>query len=68
MYRLAVNPGHRRRGVALALVREGERRLRATGIVRITALVAHDDGVACGLWAAAGYELDREIGRFVRNL
>lgn len=31
-------------------------------------LVAYDDEVARGLWGAAGYELDREIGRFVRNL
>jgi ribosomal protein S18 acetylase RimI-like enzyme len=68
MYRLAVAPEHRRQGVALALVREGERRLRTDGIVRITALVAHDDDVARGLWATAGYELDSEIGRFVRNL
>jgi hypothetical protein len=45
----------------------GERRLRADGTPRISALVAHDDEVACALWSAAGYELDREIGRFVRN-
>ncbi|HYV17389.1 MAG TPA: GNAT family N-acetyltransferase [Conexibacter sp.] len=68
MYRLAVHPEHRRRGVALALVREGERRLGTAGIVRITALVAHDDAVARRLWATVGYELDAEIGRFVRNL
>jgi ribosomal protein S18 acetylase RimI-like enzyme len=67
MYRLTVAPAVRRRGIALALVRAGERRLRDGGTPRITALVAHDDAVACGLWSAAGYELDRDIGRFVRN-
>ncbi|HZV72809.1 MAG TPA: GNAT family N-acetyltransferase [Conexibacter sp.] len=68
MYRLAVDPAHRRRGIARALVRAGELRLHAGGTRRITALVAHDDEVACGLWRAAGYDADREIGRFVRNL
>lgn len=67
MYRLAVDPRTRRRGIALALVQEGERRSRAGGIARITALVAHDDPVARGFWASAGYADDREIGRFVRN-
>jgi len=68
MYRLTVAPSFRRRGIGLALVREGERRLRAGGTPRITALVAHDDEVACALWSAAGYALDREIVRFVRNI
>lgn len=67
MYRLTVAPGLRRCGIGLALVREGERRLRDGGTPRITALVAHDDEVACALWSAAGYALDRDIGRFVRN-
>lgn len=67
MYRLTVALAYRRRGVGLALVREGERRLREQGIVRITALVARDDADARGFWAAAAYADDREIGRFVRN-
>jgi ribosomal protein S18 acetylase RimI-like enzyme len=68
MYRLAVAPAHRRRGIAQLLVREGERGLRERGIARITALVARDDEAARGFWAAAGYGDDREIGRFVRNV
>src|SRR5688572_22149651 len=44
MYRLAVLPAFRRRGVARSLVREAEMRLRALGARRITALVVgeHD--------------------------
>jgi len=68
MYRLAVDPAHRRTGIALALVRAGERHLAALGARRVTALVAHDDADAVGLWAAAGYARDADIARFVRNL
>jgi len=68
MYRLAVDPAHRRTGIALALVRAGERQLAALGARRVTALVAHDEPDAVGLWAAAGYARDADIARFVRNL
>jgi ribosomal protein S18 acetylase RimI-like enzyme len=68
MYRLAVRPTHRRRGIARELVREGEKRLRERGITRVTALVAREDAPATGLWEAAGYPYDAVIGRFVRDL
>jgi ribosomal protein S18 acetylase RimI-like enzyme len=68
MYRLAVAASHRRRGIGLALVRAGEAHLRARGARRITALVAHEDADAVGLWAAAGYARDVTIARFVRAL
>lgn len=68
MYRLAVRDGHRREGIALALTRAGEDYLRECGVRRVTALVAFDDEVAGGFWESAGYPLDREIGRRVRNL
>ena len=68
MYRLAVRDGHRRRGIGLALTRAGEEYLRDCGASRITALVAFDDEGAGDFWEAAGYPLDREIGRRVRNL
>ena len=68
MYRLAVDPAHRRRGIGRDLVRAGERRLAARGARRITALVAHDDAIARELWSAAGYEPDRDLGRMFRNL
>ncbi len=68
MYRLAVRDGHRRKGVGLALVRAGEDYLRQCDVRRVTALVAFADQVAEGFWETAGYPLDREIGRRVRNL
>lgn len=68
VYRLAVAAERRREGIGLMLVRAAEERLRSRGARRVTALVAYDDGVAGGFWDAAGYPLDREIGRRVRNL
>lgn len=68
MYRLAVGDGHRREGVGIALTRAGERFLRERGARRVTALVAIDDEVAGPFWDAAGYPLDRGMGRRVRNL
>lgn len=68
MYRLAVRPGHRRRGIGMALVRAGEAYLRGQGARRITALVAYEDEVAAAFWESAGYPRDGAIGRRVRNL
>jgi ribosomal protein S18 acetylase RimI-like enzyme len=68
MYRLAVSDRHRRKGIGLALIRAGEDYLRQCGVRRVTALVAFEDGVAGEFWESAGYPLDREIGRRVRNL
>jgi ribosomal protein S18 acetylase RimI-like enzyme len=65
-YRLAVHPDHRRRGIATALLREGEHRLRARGAVRLTAIVADDDRRALGFWEAVGYVRQGNRARFVR--
>jgi ribosomal protein S18 acetylase RimI-like enzyme len=68
MYRLAVHPDHRRRGLARALVDHGEERLRGQGARRVTALVGADDEPATALWRAAGYEHNPHIARYVRNI
>ena len=68
MYRLAVLPAHRRRGVARSLVREGERRLRSVGARRITALVAHELDGAEEFWSSVGYGADPHTTRFVKTL
>ena len=68
LYRLAVLPEERRRGIGLALVREGERRLLARGARKVIAPVGRGDERAEGLWAAAGYELQGNVGRWERIL
>ena len=67
-YRLAVSPEHRRKGLATMLLREGERRLRERGAVRLTAIVAEDDPAAMSFWRAAGYEQQQHRVRFVRHI
>ena len=46
----------------------GEGRLREQGAPKVTALVGRGDTQAEGLWRAAGYKDDVEIGRWVRSL
>ena len=68
MYRLAVPPDYRRRGIARSLVEEVERRLRAKGARRITALVAKSEEHAAAFWEAIGYPNDVRIHRHVKTL
>jgi ribosomal protein S18 acetylase RimI-like enzyme len=68
IYRLAVRDGHRREGIGIVLTRAGEKYLRDCGARRVTALVAFEDEVAGLFWDAAGYPMDHDIGRRVRNL
>jgi ribosomal protein S18 acetylase RimI-like enzyme len=68
LYRLAVLPERRRRGIATALVIAGEERLRALGARRLTAIVLLDHGDAAGFWTAAGFAHQIEAGRFVKTV
>jgi ribosomal protein S18 acetylase RimI-like enzyme len=67
-YRLAVDPTHRRRGLATELVRAGEERLRSLGAHRLNAIVESEEDDAMAFWASAGYELQTARSRFVKNI
>jgi ribosomal protein S18 acetylase RimI-like enzyme len=68
LYRLAVAPAHRRRGIATGLVREAERRLLACGVRRMHLIVGRGGGTAAEqFWLSASYEPTDQI-RMVKNL
>jgi ribosomal protein S18 acetylase RimI-like enzyme len=67
-YRLAVDPAHRRHGLATALVHAGEERLRALGAHRLNAIVESHEPDAMAFWTSAGYDLQTSRSRFVKNL
>src|SRR5207245_7270488 len=71
IYRLAVAPEARRRGLARKLVHEAERALRAKGARRLSALVERDEAHAVGFWdslATTGYQRDPRMLRYVKTL
>ena len=71
IYRLAVLPAYRRRGIARALVGEAERRLSGMGARRISALVESDHPWATDFWdslGASGYRHDERMRRYVKTL
>jgi ribosomal protein S18 acetylase RimI-like enzyme len=67
IYRLAVLPSYRRRGIARALVAAAEERLAARGALRVSALVEHDHPWAVGFWDSL-YEPDPRMIRYVRKV
>lgn len=66
VYRLAVLPSHRRRGIALALVREAERFLTEAGARKLCAMVMRHHDHALAFWEAAGYDEDARLKRYVK--
>lgn len=68
IYRLAVHPDHRRRGIARRLVSEAEEWLRTQGAKRVGAVVEKDHPWATGFWDSTEFVLVPLDLRYVRDL
>jgi ribosomal protein S18 acetylase RimI-like enzyme len=68
LYRLAVTPSRRRRGIATMLVAEAERYLRANGARRMHLIASRAGGdTAEAFWVSADYEATDQV-RFVKTV
>jgi ribosomal protein S18 acetylase RimI-like enzyme len=68
LYRLAVDPAARRRGVARALLRAAEERFVSLGGRRADAMVLVRNALARTAWQAAGYHPEEHWRRWVKPL
>jgi ribosomal protein S18 acetylase RimI-like enzyme len=68
LYRLAIDPEFRRRGIATRLVREVEARLRVAGAERVPIRVFHGEPGAVEFWRSLGYEPEPDEAIFAKNL
>ncbi len=68
LYRLAVRPDRRRRGVGRALLDAAEARLAGLGARRFDAMVLDANELGHRLWQAAGYRRQEEWGRWVKTV
>jgi ribosomal protein S18 acetylase RimI-like enzyme len=64
LYRLAVEPSVRRRGVAAALVDAARERAAGLGAARLDAMVDRANDGAIPFWEAAGFERDDHDARW----
>lgn len=66
LYRLAVAPSHRGRGVARLLMEHAEARLRALGAIRFDAMVLTSNVTGAAAWEAMGYQPQDDWTRWVK--
>jgi ribosomal protein S18 acetylase RimI-like enzyme len=67
VYRIAVDPAHRREGLGRRLLHEAEQRLRGLGARRMHAIVVGTDEQAVGFWRASDWEYQSSQLRFTRG-
>jgi len=68
VYRLAVAPSHRRRGLGVRLVRAAIDHLTRRGARRVQAFVVGDDEHAVAFWEATGWTYERGQRRYTRSV
>jgi ribosomal protein S18 acetylase RimI-like enzyme len=68
VYRMAVDPEHRRQGIARELVVRAAEWFEEVGARRVTALVEGDRPVAQAFWSAIGFEWQDGMRRYVMTL
>jgi len=68
VYRLAVAPVQRRRGLATQLLRAAEDRLARSGASRAHAIVVGSDARAVAFWEASGWTYEQEQRRYTTEV
>jgi ribosomal protein S18 acetylase RimI-like enzyme len=68
LYRLAVDPGSRRRGIARSLIAASEDRFRETGAGRVDAMVLDENEPAHRAWERVGYRRQAAWSRWIKPL
>lgn len=66
LYRLAVDPDSRGRGIGRLLVKAAEDRLRSLGAIRFDAMVLSGNALGEVAWEAMGYRPQKDRTRWVR--
>lgn len=67
LYRLAVHPSYRRRGIATLILAHAEGRLRTLGATRFDAMVLTGNDLGAPAWIAAGYTQQAEWRCWVKR-